>query len=81
MNDNSDKCGSQGNLYRMTPLHSKDHPAAAEVAEAERIADEIIEIKTAGSGTITSLNSGNAERLMAALNAAVSKCPNNADLL
>src|SRR2546422_8046326 len=68
-------------------LYSKDHPAAKEIAEAEKIAAEKIDMKVYGDRTnssiqtTTSFDSVNYMRIKAILDRALEKCPNDVDLL
>jgi len=52
--------GKTGSPRSRHPLFSDKHPAAKEIAEVEAVAARTIEIKVAGSGTITSVNPNNA---------------------
>lgn len=63
------------------PLFSVKHLSAKEIAEAEQVATQAIEIKVAGSGMITSLNSTDYLQMKEILDRAVAKSPSNTDLL
>ncbi len=73
--------GGSQKPHQPNPLFSGKHPSAKEIAEAEDIVTKTIEIKVAGSGTITSFNSGDYLRIKEVLDRAVSKAPTDPDLL
>jgi hypothetical protein len=68
-------------------LYSKDHPAAEEIAEAEKVAAETIDNKVYGGetstsfGTMTSFNSVDYFRIKTILDRALEKCPSDPDLV